>query len=515
MDSLFNSFLDPSISKFKYEKLSHEFLIYTPNGAEILIDLESIVWDKLFDNQQHTTLMWYHSLGFLLSIIDDNSIGIDERCSIVNKFLLNYLDFRKSAKNNKFNESMFSLDHCIAIRLRIFGILIEKINNNFLSLEKKTIIELVDLDINIAGVDNFIKNDNHGMMLCVSLVLIFDFFNRRSERISHIKKLVSILQNVFDVDGFAKENTIGYHDFYCKFLGKFVDNYILFRTALGLETMDKYDNQLIDIRRKADLARSKVVWNCGGIPPIGDSGQYNTKLPSQEGVHFFSESGLVVFKQKDLYFSLICGSGSEVHKQMDDTSITLRYKNVDILIDSGLFTFDWENNNRRYVASQRGYSGIFIKEFDEYLRPIMLRKHKTFKAEIIFCHYEFDCLSVMCRVSIDDNFLINRLIFLDVNSSKLKIFDEVISIKSSVFIQRFVFPGEVSIDDFFNGEQFSILCANNIFVNSIFRVNNDVNIFIGEGVRSVTYNEVLPSKFIEISSLSSRVLKFSAEFYWA
>lgn len=509
MSDLFNGFLDPSVKKFKFSAEGNQYLINFPNNVICTLNRDDFHWTKVFDNQQHSSLMWLHSLGFLPCLLAHDGVKGDGNYVLINKFLSSYADFISGDEGGEFISRMFSADHCVAIRLRVLGILHEKANTDSFALDLDSINKILDFDLKLSADQDFIKYDNHGMMLCVSLILINDYFKNQKNRVVYINKLIYILNVVFDSDGYVKENTIGYHDFYCKFIGNFVDKYLLFRKSIG-HALDECDSDLINLRLKADSVRSKVVWQCGGIPPIGDSSEYHTKFPSVSGLHYFPESGFVVFKNDDFYFSLICGSGSEVHKQMDDTSITLRYKGRDIFVDSGLFNFDWEDPNRRYVASQLGHSGFFAKEFDQHLRPIMIRKYGSYKAKIDFCFFNFDMLVISCSVSIPNLLDIKRIVVLNVEKSTLNIFDSIDSMECFSFAQRFVLPSDALIQGG-SDRSLEFKFENDIVVNGKFDSSNIFDVVVHDGVRSIKYNEILPSKMIEVAS-NCKLGNFSSQF---
>ena len=509
MSDIFNGFLDPSVKKFKFSAEGNQYLIYLPNNVLCTFNRDDLSWTKVFDNQQHSSLMWLHSLGFLLCLIADDDFKQNGDHALINKFLLSYSDFIIGSKGEEFLNCMFSIDHCIAIRLRVMGILHEKASTDSFGLDIDSINKIIHFDLKLSAGQDFIKYDNHGMMLCVSLILVNDYFKNQQARVAFINKLIQILNVVFDSDGYVKENTIGYHDFYCKFVGNFVDKYLILRMVTG-HALDECDNDLIDLRRKADSVRSKVVWQCGGIPPIGDSSEYHTKFPSISGLHYFPESGFVVFKNDDFYFSLICGSGSEVHKQMDDTSITLRYKGRDIFVDSGLYNFDWEDPNRRYVASQLGHSGFFAKEFDQHLRPIMIRRYGSYKAKVDFCCFNFDMLVISCSVKIPNLLNIKRIVVLNVEKLTLNIFDSIHSVECFSFVQRFVLPGDTLIQAG-SDRSLEFKIKNDIVVNGKFDSSNLFDVVVQDGVRSVKYNEIISSKMIEVVS-NCKLANFSSQF---
>ena len=89
----------------------------------------------------------------------------------------------------------------------------------------------------------------------------------------------------------------------------------------------------------------------------------------------FSESGFAVVKNEDIYLSLICGGRGVAHKHVDDTSITLRYRGVDVFIDGGSFNYDEKNPYRQYVRSAAAHTGLYLSSMErlspkEYFRDL-------------------------------------------------------------------------------------------------------------------------------------------------
>jgi hypothetical protein len=142
------------------------------------------------------------------------------------------------------------------------------------------------------------------------------------------------------------------------------------------------------------------VWQDGSIPPLGDSAVYRTKTVSRNKPRCFFESGFAVIKNDDLYLSILCGAPTETHKQVDDSSITLRFMNRDILIDGGSYTFDRTDPYRRCVASSLGHSGLFLKEFDGLLRREYLREFGPVSGHIERFEESDEGVRVKCSYSI-------------------------------------------------------------------------------------------------------------------
>jgi hypothetical protein len=133
---------------------------------------------------------------------------------------------------------------------------------------------------------------------------------------------------------------------------------------------------------RATTALEFCVWQDGSIPPIGDSQVYPLKIASRNQPRCFCESGFAVIKSKDLYLSVQCGGRTEIHKQVDDSSVTLRFNHHDILIDGGAYLYDQTDPYRRCVESSLGHSGLFLKQFDGLLRREFVHKFGPISGKI-------------------------------------------------------------------------------------------------------------------------------------
>jgi hypothetical protein len=198
----------------------------------------------------------------------------------------------------------------------------------------------------------------------------------------------------FDRDGLCYENTIGYHNYnmqcYRRLL-RFLKHY-----ELSDILMTFVDNLLL----RAAEALEFCVWQDGSIPPIGDSSVYRSKIASRNKSRCFYESGFAVIKNNDLYLSVLCGARTEYHKQVDDSSITLRFMNREILIDGGAYLYDQADPHRRCVESSLGHSGLFLKEFDGLLRSEFRRQFGPVSGKIERFEENSDGVRVSCRYSV-------------------------------------------------------------------------------------------------------------------
>lgn len=347
--------LEPSHKSWKINEIDDCVYLTAPNGTSFTILLnDPIDFSQDFELQPQSARMWLWSLGYLPLLKN-----INFKRKIINEFLI----FIQSELWGILCLKSSSMDHCAAIRIRS---LCHEFNlddscDSYLGDIKK----IVSISCEYALAPGNLIQNNHGMMLSFALlhaVEIFDLDQCYCDIANNFLKI--LFSEVFDRDGMSNENTIGYHDFYCKTLAQlhlFLSNF-----SDDLDFIKYID----DLHNKAKVALYKCVWPDGGLPPIGESSAYPTKYSSINGVHYFKESGLFVRKNEKFYFSVVCGSRGETHKQMDDGSFTLKYKGVLFITDGGLYNYDRHDPFRRHFNSQRSHSGFYFSEFDNLIsRP--------------------------------------------------------------------------------------------------------------------------------------------------
>lgn len=390
-----------------------------------------------FDNpgKSASEIMWLYSLGWLTSYTLLESFD--------KKVVIKYLsDFLNGLENEKLSGiyRISSFDHCAASRIRYLCMIfsISKDNEEI----KKLVIKILDKEINwFSNLSNVAQN-NHGMMLCISVFHAAIFLGKEkleNELNNALTWLEDILDNVVPENGYVAENTIGYHDFYYKFIKnqlKFFDEFY--------KDVEIHD-YLHELFKDVELALFKVVTPQGNIPPLGQCGFYPTKYKSIEGTHFFKEQGFLVRKDNENYFSYTCGSFSDVHKQLDNTSIYLKLENQEIFIDSGLGTYNEREPRSAAINGQRGHTGAFFKALDNEHRHLFLTSKELkdvnssieLLSNIIDSNYNFKFKEYTYSVS-------RKIIFESFYS--FSIIDRFISNNKNSFpVSRFILPFEVNL----------------------------------------------------------------------
>lgn len=355
------------------ENIANNILIL-PNGTTISLNNQTPAWDTCFSNNRNSNYLWLYSLNYVGSLcLAAEKSKNSNYYEIAKKIFINFAE--ESNKNNNLKDIIFSLnksggsiDHSISLRTNAFVKLISNLKFEELATETQYNLAVTLCDsINWMYNDSNYSDNNHGTMVDICLVQVGKLFGEKStEGKALIKKASERIENGiksrFDCDGLANENTIGYHRY----------NITLFQSAASMlaNTLEgslalKKINNILD---KAKEALSICVWQNGSIPPIGDSRIYENITVSKNTSKSFTESGLGIIKDNETYISLICGNRGRSHKQVDDTSITFRHSETDILVDSGNYSYDKNDPIRKAIASTYGHSGIF-PDFIEGIAP--------------------------------------------------------------------------------------------------------------------------------------------------
>jgi glycosyltransferase involved in cell wall biosynthesis len=466
----------------------------------------SVDWMKQFDHQHRSSVLHLYSLEavgrLLITYCRENNV---DKLRLARMILRDFLRFCSTPEFLELVDKCPSADHSAATRVNVLIIYINienSILDNDVTLLRDATNWLFYWSEWISDPNN-VTTGNHALMQSLALLNAGIFYNNLNQ-VSDIyinlacQRTKYLIDVSFDMDGLCNENTIGYHLFNVRLYEKFVDT--LLSNNITSNYLSEIENSLV----KARQAFLYCIRQDGTIPPIGDSPVYKVNFEPINESYCFTESGFAVIKNNDLYLSLVCGSRTEIHKHVDDTSITLRYNGCDLIIDGGSYLYDRLDRHRICLESSRGHSGIFLAQFDDLLRSDYVRKAGQLNARIInFSESdvaaELECISTLC----DGNFKLHR---------KIKVFfpDEIIIHDSisgdgvssqTIARQRFILaPGVTSVQ--LTNNSWKLNCS--AVDATIFQLTpcnyEHYNGEYGDIVRgwhSVQYKEILPTEGID------------------
>ncbi len=376
--------------------------LFTGETVEVSLS-HGVQWDRKFGTQANSSIMWLFSLawiGRLLATFQQRNN--DEALRIAVVALESFLNYSSKPGGQSSIGRIPSADHSAATRVRVLIKFIQVMRGRQ-DVDYALLIRALDClkywSDWLSEPKNYKKN-NHGLMGSISLLHSAVQFGTAPYASAYLEmatnRITELGKSSFDRDGLCNENSVGYHNFnlHCyRGLLEFCKHYRLSEILITF---------LEELTLRATKALEFCVWQDGSIPPIGDSAVYKVNIASRNEPRCFFESGFAVVKNDDLYLSIQCGAPTEIHKQVDESSMTLRFMNRDILVDGGSYLYDRTNPHRRCVESSLGHSGLFLKEFDGLLRSEFLRKFGSVSGKIERFQESNDGVRVKCVYSVSN-----------------------------------------------------------------------------------------------------------------
>jgi hypothetical protein len=469
-----------------------------------------VQWDRTFATQANSSLMHLFSLdtiGGLLSTFQQRNDDRALQFAVV--ALRSFLDYSSKTGHQSSIGRIPSADHSAAIRVRVLIKFIQVMRERP-DYDHALLIKVCDClkywSDWLSKAKHYTKN-NHGLMGSIALLHSAVQFGATPHASTYLavatNRIFELGKSSFDREGLCNENTIGYHNFNLK----------LYRGLVVFCRHYRLSGALVEFLEETILRATRAlefcVWQDGSIPPLGDSAVYRTKTVSRNKPRCFFESGFAVVKNDDLYLSILCGAPTETHKQVDDSSITLRFMNRDILIDGGSYTFDRTDPYRRCVASSLGHSGIFLKEFDELLRREYLRKFGPVSGHIECFEESDEGVRVKCSYSVRGGRAVFRRSIFVCWPDEVAIVDSVevndLALRPEI-VQRFLFGPTLGVR--FDRRDKLILTSDE-FSGTLFQLSDcDGVLYHGEGENplrgwcSFKYKEILPTYCVDFACVS-------------
>jgi Heparinase II/III-like protein/Heparinase II/III N-terminus len=489
--------------------------LFTGENMEVSI-AHGVKWDKTFSRQVNSSVMWQFSLasvGRLLSTFEKK--GDADYLKIAVVVLTSFLDYSAVPGNQLRIGRIPSGDHSAATRVKVLIKFIQLMRGRAEADQSLLfrVCECLKYWSDWLVDPKHYKKNNHGLMGSIALlhsaVQFGDAPYAKQYLDVAIDRIVELGKSSFDRDGLCDENSIGYHNF----------NLHCYRGLLGFcnhyqlsETLILFLEELI---LRATNALASCIWQDGSVPPIGDSQVYPLKIASENKSRCFYQSGFAVVKNEDLYLSLLCGARTEIHKQVDDTSITLRYKNRDILIDGGAYLYDQADPHRRCVESSLGHSGIFLKDFGGLVRREFLKEFGPVSGRIESFEESEDGVRIKCVYSVNNGRTVFKRNIFVCWPDEVAIVDFVESkdmTSTSGAVQRFLFGSTFDVQ--FSGRNKLVLTSDGFSCN-LFQLSDCTGeLYRGEqgnlvrGWFSKKYKEILPTCGVDFSQ-NDQVCRFS------
>lgn len=472
--------------------------IVPPTKRPFYIEDALVDWNTVYAADSPTDRLWAYSLRYLPHIAKQG--GVDLAVSVAESFY----DFERNSPGRLESRLPASWDHAVAMRLEAMTLLAAIGDQR----QAQSIYGWIAGDVGWALDGSHLKLNNHGLMLATAVltasqfVRYFDLELAAKMEQYGADSIGFILRRVFGSDGYCNENSPFYAHFYITKLKGLQENYgdLLDRTGLA---------PLIEETKVAGLRTlGNILFQDSHIPPNGDSSPQRTWYESHLGRHLSRRTGLWVHKTDDLYLSMKSGHDSWTHKHVDDTSITVRFKGVDFITDSGFCSYDYRDPRILMLRTQRAHSGLFFRDFD-LVRPSEFYGEKKRMVAGIFERAG----KVSGSYIIDGQYSAHRTI-LPKSDDSIEIRDSFHSPEGSQAIQRYVLPEDSQFtltDGGFDverrGRKMSVLVEQ----------GHTVRTYLGQNVApylgwtSLRPREISPSLCVEVSLNDPRVREIASD----
>jgi hypothetical protein len=475
-------------------------MLFMVGTARVEVRLnEKFGWNHRFASNAET--MWYYSLSFVGQLLATWLKHKDEAArDLAVSLVTDFINFANADENRHRIGMIPSADHSTSERLKVLLALNQLIQTDdrpaVVQFRRRLLREIHKWAEWLADDEN-LGVGNHKLMGATSLIYVYSLLEGAAgagylEIAS--QRVVALATDSFDKDGLCNENTIGYHNF----------NLSLYRKLLALlntlEIAGHLRGHIEPLIARAASALELCVFPDGKIPPIGDSPRYDLGLKSRNGAFCFFESGFAVVKRDDLYFSLICGSRTEWHKQMDDSAIYLQYKGVDVVIDAGSHSYDHTNPYTRAVTSSTGHSGIFLSKFDGMPRHEVQAKFGPVSGRISRFEESKEGVRIACNYAVQGcDAAFTRFVFVGA-AGEVVLVDTVDAPEGEDVVQRFVLGPTIDAV----AEEGRVRLAAPGFAGSIIHGVDAVDLYRGEaehkirGWSTYEFGKISPTAGIDV-----------------
>ena len=476
----------------------------TFSGEDVYFDVENpeILWSTKYVQLESEFKL--RTLRFLSSpLLNYEKSGDKSSCVFFEKFLKSFLCLMKPHNSIR---KLPSEDHALYIRTVLFIKALMVFPETWELRE-----ELVDLVIRQGKWmldDNNYRKNNHGVMMDLGLLHLSALFREHSFSTQYreraLERIKEMFVESFDADGFHNENTIMYLNFNLKLYKEIT--YFCNHYAFDSDIRQMFNDTI----QKAEEALQYLVWQDGTIPPIGDGGQSKSGYESINASKFFKNGNFALVKDDDTYFSLKCGWTTFIHKHVDEASITLRYKNEDLLIDSGKFNYD-NNGPRPKLVSFAGHSTIYPLKYENTQLKEMIKQYAS--AEVSFYGADEKSTKIQASYSLEKGAIVVAR-HVDCGNGFIEMLDEWKCEKLQLMRQRFIIPGNAIVEELAvtNGG-YAYLITNNSQRMRIGIVNSSVSVAVRltRGVVSPVDFKLADAWFLDIDAEKSMAGQIKTE----
>lgn len=409
--------------------LNNRFIL--PNVGTV--DMSTgIDWGFGFHEASNSKRLWLHSLPFVDDLVQAHAMTGDEAFWRHALFLLNdYLGWVELADSNR--HLAFSDEHAVVNRCCVFSSMLHSLWQH----GKATSIADIPLEttllnaIMVAGEwlasdDHYIYN-NHGIMMDRVLLQVSVQLATHDGAVAliwqetAIRRLAMMAGRTFDSDGCCTENSPAYHMLNLTLYSRIIDFLRDHEIQVCLQMVDEIKNLI----GKATEVAPLFLRDDGTLPTIGDTELKSSQfmparvLKDNTRTGCFPDAGFAIINTPEVQVTVKCGGSTYSHRHVDDTSLTLRYCGVDLIVDAGMYNYDIGDKLRRWFLSYQAHSGFFVEacekvRFANFTGPRALARITDF-------HDDQDCVLVAMESNLVDGVQIEReVIFIPPNVIVIK-----------------------------------------------------------------------------------------------
>lgn len=276
-------------------------------------------------------------------------------------------------------------------------------------------------------------HNNHGLLQDLALLHIGVLFEGGEEskiwKECAIKRINKLFEIAYYDDFTNNEHSITYFNFN----NIMYERIVKFCNYYNIDGIKKIEENL----EKSKKALCVFAHKDTSFPLIGD-GKIFFSTKSNGKSALFPDLGMAVLKVDEVYLSFKSKTVFQSHAHTDISSITARYKNIDLLIDPGQYNDDRYSPISRFLLSSAGHSAVFPIRADSMFQNDFCKNIK--KSGISVYEHNGDNARVIGEYQLDD-LKVSREIF--VLPDKVIVKDRWISERPVAMRQRCVIPKEL------------------------------------------------------------------------
>lgn len=392
------------------------------------------------------------------------------------EIILSWIDYIE----NGTDEKMVWYDHPTAYRTQVIIQFLYLAESAGKTIDTKLFRAVLLKHAEILGNDEIYKNNNHGLMMDRSLMILGNVLKNENLFYKGYYRAIDTFWYSFSYTGIHLENSPDYHQMVVN-MYKEIENYLNSRDkSLGKNVLGYLD--------RAELYPNILLKPDRSFPAIGDSGSAKRKVEKVYKNLYDEEAGIAIIqysKPKPLYLSFVCGYSSRVHKHKDDLSINLNYNGVDFFEDPGKYNYS-NSKERKYIVSKEAHSTFYLNQFDYSIKP-----ENRFDRKVALTGYEDNKLFTVVQGKNGDydgsNAILARKAIVFKSAPLILLLDNVTTyVKHNLkFIQNFNLASNVEVEKTNNiyklkskNEEISIQQFNKIQSDQIIHGNLDTPIAI-------------------------------------